>query len=139
MTDSMDIHLFILILPRGARAAGSQARPVLPTELAKMGAVVDDITVYETQAVADDANSLITKLKEGAVDLITFTSSSTVKNFYALLPPDSLETLLQDVSIASIGPITADTARDLGFKVDIIAESYTIPGLCEAIQQYYND
>jgi len=123
-----------ILLPRAKKA-----RPVLPAELAKMGAVVDDITVYETQAVADDANSLITKLKEGAVDLITFTSSSTVKNFYALLPPDPLETMLQGVSIASIGPITADTARDLGFKVDIIAESYTIPGLCEAIQQYYLD
>jgi uroporphyrinogen III methyltransferase/synthase len=120
-----------ILLPRAKKA-----RPVLPAELAKMGAVVDDITVYETQAV-DDAAHLITKLKEGAVDLITFTSSSTVKNFYALLPPDSLETLMKDVSIASIGPITADTARDLGFKIDIIAESYTIPGLCEAIQQYY--
>jgi len=123
-----------ILLPRAKKA-----RPVLPAELAKMGAVVDDITVYETQAVADDAHSLITKLKEDAVDLITFTSSSTVKNFYALLPPDPLETMLQGVSIASIGPITADTARDLGFKVDIIAESYTIPGLCEAIQQYYLD
>ena len=101
--------------------------------------MVDAITVYETQAVDDTAHGLITKLKEGAVDLITFTSSSTVKNFCALLPPDSLESLMKDVSIASIGPITADTARDLGFKVDIIAESYTIPGLCEAIQQYYLD
>jgi len=129
-----DVNGKKILLPRAKKA-----RPVLPAELAKMGAVVDDITVYETQAVDDAAHSLITKLKEGAVDLITFTSSSTVKNFYSLLPPDSLETLMKDVSIASIGPITADTARDLGFKVDIIAESYTIPGLCEAIQQYYND
>jgi uroporphyrinogen III methyltransferase/synthase len=129
-----DVNGKKILLPRAKKA-----RPVLPTELAKMGAVVDDITVYETQAVADDAHSLITKLKEGAVDLVTFTSSSTVKNFCALLPPDSLETLLKDVSVASIGPITADTARDLGFKVDIIAESYTIPGLCEAIQQYYQE
>jgi uroporphyrinogen III methyltransferase/synthase len=129
-----DVNGKKILLPRAKKA-----RPVLPAELAKMGAVVDDITVYETQAVDDAAHSLITKLKESAVDLVTFTSSSTVKNFYSLLPPDSLETLMKDVSIASIGPITADTARDLGFKVDIIAESYTIPGLCEAIQQYYND
>jgi uroporphyrinogen III methyltransferase/synthase len=45
---------------------------------------------------------------------------------------------MQDVTIASIGPITADTARELGFDVHIVAESYTIPGLCQAIQEYYN-
>ncbi|NQT68722.1 MAG: uroporphyrinogen-III synthase, partial [Desulfobacteraceae bacterium] len=120
-------------------AAGKKSPACSAGRIGQMGAVVDDIAVYETQAVDDAAHTLITKLKEGSVDLVTFTSSSTVKNFYALLPPDSLETLMKDVSIASIGPITADTARDLGFKVDIIAESYTIPGLCEAIQQYYND
>ena len=44
--------------------------------------------------------------------------------------------MIKDVTIASIGPITADTARELGFKVDISAEEYTIPGLCEAILKH---
>ncbi|GAF68619.1 unnamed protein product, partial [marine sediment metagenome] len=78
------------------------------------------------------------RLKEKTIDLITFTSSSTVKNFHALLPPEDLESLMQGVTVASIGPITADTARDLGFDVHIIAEFFTIPGLCQAIKQYYN-
>ena len=69
--------------------------------------------------------------------MITFTSSSTVKNFRALLPSEDLNNLVQGVTIAGIGPITADTARNLGFDVHIVAESYTIDGLCDAIQQYY--
>ena len=55
-----------------------------------------------------------------------------------LSPPEDLETLMQGVTVACIGPITADTARNLGFNIHIIAESYTIPGLCEAIKQHYS-
>ncbi|MBU1162816.1 MAG: uroporphyrinogen-III synthase, partial [Proteobacteria bacterium] len=76
-------------------------------------------------------------LKEDTIDLITFTSSSTVKNFKALLPDNIFETQLKDITIACIGPITAETARDLGFNVNIVANSFTIPGLCEAILDYY--
>jgi len=47
--------------------------------------------------------------------------------------------LLKNVAIAAIGPITAETARKLGFKVEITAAAYTIPGLCEAIRQYYQN
>jgi uroporphyrinogen III methyltransferase/synthase len=68
---------------------------------------------------------------------VTFTSSSTVKNFKTLLPPDTFESLIQNVTFASIGPITTDTAKELGFKVDITAEDFTIPGLCQAILQHY--
>jgi uroporphyrinogen III methyltransferase/synthase len=127
-----DINGEKILLPRAKKA-----RSVLPVELTKMGAVVDDVTAYENQAVTDNAAGFLTRLKEGSINLVTFTSSSTVNNFHALLPADALETLMKDVVIASIGPITADTARDLGFKVDIMAEPYTIPGLCEAIRQYY--
>jgi uroporphyrinogen III methyltransferase/synthase len=130
----VDINGKKILLPRA-----KEARSVLPTELSKMGAVVDDITAYCTKAVYDDADDLLTQLKRRAVDMITFTSSSTVKNFHTLLPSEELEDLMKDVIIASIGPITADTARELGFDVHIVAESYTIPGLCQAIQEYYNN
>ncbi|QTA92681.1 uroporphyrinogen-III C-methyltransferase [Desulfonema magnum] len=123
-----------ILLPRA-----KEARPVLPVELRKMGAMVDEVTTYCTKAVRDNADVLVTQLKEGAIDIVTFTSSSTVRNFRSLLPPgdDALKNLMQGVTIASIGPVTADTAKELGFDVHISAESYTIPGLCEAIQQYY--
>jgi uroporphyrinogen III methyltransferase/synthase len=122
-----------ILLPRA-----KEARPVLPIELTRMGAVVDEVTAYCTKAVKDDADVILKRLKEHTIDMITFTSSSTVKNFRALLPSEGLDSLIQGVTIAAIGPITADTARNLGFDVHIVAESYTISGLCEAIQQYYH-
>jgi len=122
-----------ILLPRA-----KHARSVLPEELTKMGAVVDEVISYCTEPVQDNADLMLTRLKEQSIDLITFTSSSTVKNFHALLPPEELDSLMKDVTIASIGPITAETARDLGFDVHIIAESFTIPGLCRAIEQHYN-
>jgi uroporphyrinogen III methyltransferase/synthase len=122
-----------ILLPRA-----KEARPVLPLELTRMGAVVDEVTAYCTKAVKENADVIIERLKERTIDMITFTSSSTVKNFRALLPPEGLDNLIQGVTIAGIGPITADTARNLGFDVHIVAESYTIDGLCEAIQKYYH-
>ena len=128
-----DINGKKMLLPRA-----KEARPILPLELTRMGAVVDEVTAYCTRAVQDNVDLMLTRLKEKTIDLITFTSSSTVKNFHALLPPEDLESLMQGVTVASIGPITGDTARDLGFDVHIIAESFTIPGLCQAIRQYYS-
>ena len=121
-----------ILLPRARKA-----RPILPKELTKMGAAVDEIPAYETLKAVENTDDLIQKLKDNQIDLITFTSSSTVKNFKALLPADDFKTLMQGVVIASIGPITSDTAKELGFDVHITAESYTIPGLVEAILQYY--
>jgi len=128
-----DINGKKMLLPRA-----KEARPILPLELTRMGAVVDEVTAYCTRAVQDNVDLMLTRLKEKTIDLITFTSSSTVKNFHALLPPEDLESLMQGVTVASIGPITGDTARDLGFDVHIIAESFTIPGLCQAIRQHYS-
>ncbi len=122
-----------ILLPRAR-----EARPVLPVELTKMGAQVDEIPAYETLKATENAGDLTRQLEEKRVDLITFTSSSTVKNFKALLPADSFKKLMQGVIIASIGPITTDTAKQLDFGVHIKAESFTIPGLVEAILQYYH-
>jgi uroporphyrinogen III methyltransferase/synthase len=123
---SMDIEGNKILLPRA-----EEARPT------KMGAAVDEIPVYRTAAVDSDGDQLLNQLDKKSIDMITFTSSSTVKNFKDLIPSKKFKTLLQDVIIASIGPITTDTASELGFDVHITAESYTIPGLCEAILHYY--
>lgn len=123
-----------ILLPRAG-----EARPVLPVELRKMGAQVDEVTAYRTNEVHENADVLLQRLEEKTIDLVTFTSSSTVKNFKALLPPEKFDHLMKGVTVASIGPITADTARDLGFDVCISAKSFTIPGLCEAILKYYQE
>lgn len=121
-----------ILLPRA-----EEARAILPEELSKMGAAVDEITAYRTRAVTDEASDLIKEFQNKTIDLITFTSSSTVKNFAALIPKDMFEGLIKDVTIAAIGPITADTAKEMGLHVSIISESFTIPGLCDAILKHY--
>ena len=121
-----------VLLPRA-----KEARPVLPVQLRKMGAIVDEIAAYQTEQTRENVDVLIKRLEEDSIDLLTFTSSSTVKNFKALLPPERFESLTEGVSVASIGPITTETARELGFKVDIMARDYTIDGLCEAILKHY--
>ena len=128
-----DINGKKILLPRA-----KEARPILPSELARMGAVVDEVTAYCTRAVQVNADLILKRLREKTIDLITFTSSSTVQNFHSLFPSGDLENLMRGVVVASIGPITADSALNLGFDVHIVAESFTIPGLCQAIKQYYN-
>ncbi|PIE66917.1 MAG: uroporphyrinogen-III C-methyltransferase [Deltaproteobacteria bacterium] len=117
-----------ILLPRA-----KEARSVLPVELTRMGARLDEVTVYRTQQAQTDAAELVRRLAAGSIDMVTFTSSSTVKNFHGLLPADRFDRLMQGVKVASIGPITSQTARDLGFTVDMEAETFTIPGLIEVI------
>ena len=118
--------------------SAQEARPVLPVELRKMGAIVDEIITYHTIQDRQNADILLEDLQNETIDMVTFTSSSTVKNFKALIPDDMFISLLDGVTVACIGPITADTAKELGFNVHIIADEYTIPGLCQAIRYYFS-
>ena len=108
-----------------ARAAG--ARDVLPEQLRARGAHVDVLETYRAVPPAGVGPRLAACLP--GVDLITFTSSSTVRHFVEAMPG----ALSDEVRIACIGPITAQTARDLGLRVDIIAQEYTTRGLVDAI------
>ena len=121
-----------ILLPRAA-----EARPILPEELRKMGATVDEIHIYHTQPVTDGAEALVEDLENGRVDMVTFTSSSTVNHFHTLLPAERQSALMTNVKTASIGPITTETAESLGLRVDVTADEYTIPGLCQAIQTFF--
>ena len=117
-----------ILLPRAA-----EARPILPEELARMGAQVDEIAVYHTRRVTEGAAALVDDLENNRVDMVTFTSSSTVRHFHQMLPAGRQNALMARVRTASIGPITTETAASLGFQVNITADEYTIPGLCDAI------
>jgi uroporphyrinogen III methyltransferase/synthase len=121
-----------ILLPRAA-----EARPILPEQLSKMGALVDEIPVYRTRPAEERVERLVEQLESGSIDMITFTSSSTVTNFKSLLPRDRFDELIRRVTIASIGPITSETARKLGFKVHLTADSFTIPGLVASIVRHY--
>ena len=122
-----------VLLPRAKKA-----RTILPEELTKMGANVDEITAYETVLDSDHKNTLTTLLKENQIDAVTFTSSSTVSNFMSLLDPDEAPQLLKAVTIASIGPITSDTARSLGLAPAIEADPYTIAGLVDSLVAHFS-
>lgn len=114
-----------------ARAGG--AREVLPEKLTELGAEVTVATVYETVLEDSDATEVKRMLAEGEIDVVTFTSSSTVKNFATLVGKDGKLDLPESVTVACIGPITAKTAKELGLDPDVIAEEYTIEGLIEAL------
>ncbi|MGD8377628.1 MAG: uroporphyrinogen-III synthase [Acidobacteriota bacterium] len=112
-----------------------EAREVLPDGLRKLGARVDVVPVYRTVVPEGSAERLAGALDAG-VDCVTFTSSSTVRNLLQLLP-DGDPGPLDGVAIACIGPITADTARGTGLRVDIQPDRYTIEGLVEALVRHF--
>lgn len=112
------------------------ARDVIPRELRKLGAYVDVVEAYETVIPKTSRARLRAALRSGKnrPDVITFTSSSTVRNFMSLLNIRSGQSkLLKGIYNASIGPITSDSLAENGLNVDIQAGEYTIPGLVEAI------
>ncbi|MFK5953583.1 MAG: uroporphyrinogen-III C-methyltransferase [Desulfobacterium sp.] len=121
-----------ILLPRAM-----EARTILPEELRNMGAHVHEVTAYETRQVSNAKDELMALLKDGKIDMVTFTSSSTVKNFMALIPEEDRASLLSEVIHACIGPITEDTAISLGLAPQIVADTYTIDGLVDVIVAYY--
>ncbi|HEX6775628.1 MAG TPA: uroporphyrinogen-III synthase [Methylomirabilota bacterium] len=118
-----------------ARAADT--RDVLVRELEAAGAQVDEVPAYRTRPAHEDAEELRHALAAGRVDVVTFTSSSTVRHFAGLFPSGDLPRLLSGVAIACIGPVTRATAGELGLEARIVPREYTIPALAHAICQHY--
>jgi uroporphyrinogen-III synthase len=111
------------------------ARDVIPNELRKAGARVDVVEAYETVVPQASRIRLRNALanEQRRPQVITFTSSSTVRNFVALLRKPNAQ--VAGIRMASIGPVTSSTLRELGLRVDISAKEFTIPGLVKAIRQ----
>lgn len=107
-------------------------RDVIPDELRKIGVAVDELVVYKTVAENNPPREILDELKDGGIDYITFTSSSTAKNF-AKLVGDTSSNIISRAKICSIGPITSKTLNELGYKVEIEAKEYTTNGLLAAI------
>lgn len=149
-----------ILLPRAA-----EARKILAVTLQQAGAVVDEIPAYVTLPVVaadEQSDAVLAQLRSGQLDVITFTSSSTVRNFMRWLADNLSESsdqgscrgralasrsnalLKGEIShshkplIACIGPITAQTARESGLDVHIEADTFTIDGLVTAIVRYYD-
>lgn len=120
-----------VLLPRA-----EVAREVLPEKLAEAGARVDVLPVYRTIPgdvdSGKDADIVRQALQDGDIQYITFTSSSTVENFFARIPAEELKKY-PDVLLACIGPITANTLEGFGFAPHIQPDDFTIPALVDAL------
>jgi uroporphyrinogen-III synthase len=117
------------------------ARDVIPRELRRAGAQVDVVEAYETVVPQSSRRKLRVALRNEKLrpHVVTFTSSSTVRNFVELIglrlgsTKGKSRPELEGVGMASIGPVTSATLRELGLPVDISAKEFTIPGLVQAI------
>ncbi len=122
-----------ILIPR-AKAA----REILPEKLREAGAEVEVVPAYKTvKPEALETETLIKMFKNGEINMVTFTSSSTVNNFVDLLGTDRVSSLLERVDIACIGPITAETAKRFGITTHVMPEQYTIDGMVRSIEAFY--
>ena len=133
----MDIKGKRILIPRA-----DKARDILPKRLSEMGAKVSVISVYRNmlpEVEEKKRDELKRMIQDGKIDLAIFTSPSTFKNLLSLLNIsfDEAKTLLSNVDIACIGPVTEDAIRKAGLKCCIIPSKYTIPDLINAVISYY--
>jgi uroporphyrinogen III methyltransferase/synthase len=113
------------------------ARDALPAALRAENVEVDIVAAYETKpAPLEAVKSMARELEAGTIDAVTFTSGSTVREFLQGLGPRAKE-LLQGTTIAAIGPVTADVAREEGLRVDVVADAYTVAGLVDALERHF--
>ena len=97
------------------------------------GGEVDEVTLYRAAVTETAPAEALSLLRDGAIDIVTFTSSSTVRNLAAMLN-GHIETLRGPL-VACIGPMTAKTAEELGLRVDVVGSEYTVEGLVRAIRE----
>lgn len=110
-----------------------QGRDVVYKELMKRQAIVDECVAYNTVPETEDPTGARERLAQEGADVVTFTSSSTVRHFMALQIP-----LPEHCRIASIGPVTTATLREFGLEPHVEAREHTIPGLVEAVRSLYS-
>jgi len=122
-----------VLLPRAR-----ETRDVLVVELRRLGAAVSEVPAYQTKRVEIGGERLRGALASGAVDAVTFTSSSTARNFAGLFSEGERLAWRGRVAVASIGPITAATAAEYGLPTDVMPSEYTIPALARAIADYFS-
>ena len=118
-------------------ARAEQARDVLPEGLTRLGVKVDVAPVYRAVPPPSLPPEAAGALAAGRVDILTFTSSSTVRNFAGLVGPERFQKLAARAAVASIGPITTATLKDFGITPQIEPAAFTIPALAAAIIEYF--
>jgi uroporphyrinogen III methyltransferase/synthase len=118
-----------ILLPRADIASKR-----LPQLLTEHGAEVEEVVAYRTVLPNDLSSDRLRSVLNQGIDVVTFTSPSTVRNLAQIVGANELEALLKKVKVACIGPVTAEETRRLGVHVDIVAKNHTIDDLVEAIE-----
>jgi uroporphyrinogen III methyltransferase/synthase len=113
---------------------GNLRRAVLQEKLTRAGAQVDEIEVYETKPLSTSRRSIQNALR-GGVDYVTLTSSSVAQGFVQAAGKKVLKKKTGRPKIASIGPVTSQTLKSLGWKADLEAKTFTLDGLIETLLQ----
>ncbi len=116
---------------------GDRAREVISEELGRLGAQVMAPVAYVNRTPDDIPAGALFALEERRVDCVTFTSSSTVRNLAGILGENRFLHLLEGVKVASIGPITSKTCRDLGLDVHMEPAEYTLDALAAELVEYF--
>lgn len=129
-----DVRGLRFLLPRA-----EAAREMLPDLLRQRGASIDVVPAYRTVMPQPSEDDLAAELERQRISAVTFTSSSTVTNFLAMLPHGRAADLLDGVVLASIGPITSDTLRANGLEPTVTAREYTIEGLTKELLEYFGN
>ncbi|MGH7476955.1 MAG: uroporphyrinogen-III C-methyltransferase [Longimicrobiales bacterium] len=127
LEQAADLQGARILLPR---AHGS--RELLPEELTRRGALVDDVEAYRMVPDTVGADAVRRRLQAGEIDALTFTASSTVRSFVEAVGPD-----IGPAAVAVIGPVTRETADQLGLRVDVTAAEHTVPGLVRALAAWF--
>jgi uroporphyrinogen III methyltransferase/synthase len=108
---------------------------VIPKELRSLGAIVDEIVTYKTVIPEpENLEHIRTFLTDGKIDIVTFFSPSSVRNFTEMIGVETLQHIL----IAVIGPTTAEEAKEIGLEVDIVAKQQTAKSLVQGIMEHFD-
>ena len=135
LSASGDLKAQRILLPRA-----DIARDRLAEELRGAGAEVVDVVAYRTIPGNSDRDSdydVYRMLLDRQIDAVTFASASAVRNFVAMLGQEQAADLLQSTVVASIGPVTAEAAQQLGVRTTVMPERYTIPDLVDALVEHF--
>lgn len=122
-----------ILIPR------AEVAPDAFSNLRDMGFHIDEVPAYRTTQGSGNIQLIKDRFRERKIDILTFTSASTVTNFADMMASADLQELLEGVTVACIGPVTASTAGELGIPVHVVSKEYTIEGIMAGVLEYIGD
>jgi uroporphyrinogen-III synthase len=133
------VHEFLPFVQKGMKVLipkGNLAREYISDSLKRAGAIVDEVIVYETFLPEESKKQLKDALSDKLIDVLTFTSPSTVDHFMEVINENNLHRNIDDCLISCIGPVTKERIESVGLRVSIIPETYTVNDMLKEIIVY---